>query len=124
MGSIQLILLCLFAVAYPVQLIDPSCNGIPNTQPIVRDDPVFVSSVPNGKRYVIGTGYNKINVVHVYGAPYDMGYALGKLMSADLLKLVPEYFDYLEKQIEDVIKIVPTVCSNEFDLQFSFYFIF
>lgn len=115
MIGIRVILVCLFAVVYPVQLMDPSCDGKYNTNPIVRDDPVFVSSVPNGKRFVVGTGYNKINIVHAYGTPYEMGYALGKMMSDDLHKLMPEYFDYLEKQIEDVLKIVPKVSPKEFN---------
>ena len=113
MTGIRLVLLGLLAVVYPVQLVDPSCNGQYNTHPIVRDDPVFVSSVPNGKRFVVGSGYNKINIVHAYGTPYEMGYAFGKMMSDDLKKLMPEYFDYLEKQIEDVLKILPKVCSKE-----------
>jgi len=110
MSSIRLSLVCLLAVIYPVQLVDPSCTGQYNTNPIIRDEPTFVSSVPNGKRFVVGTGYNKINIVHVYGgSPYDMGYALGKLMSKELQELIPLYFAYLDKTIEDAIKFVPPV---------------
>jgi hypothetical protein len=58
-------------------------------------------------------GYDKINIVHVYGnTPYDMGYALGKLMSEDFKKLVPEYFAYLDNHIETIIKILPPVMIN------------
>jgi len=74
---------------------------------IVRDEPTFVTSVPNGKRYVIGQGYDKINIAHVYGNPYDMGVALGTLMKVELNALVPEYFAYLDKTIEDTLKILP-----------------
>jgi hypothetical protein len=113
MGNVRVLLFCLFAVIYPVQLVDPSCTGKYNTNPIVQDEPTFISSVPNGKRYSIGSGYNKINILHVYGdTPYDMGYALGKMMSKELQELVPLYFDYLEKQIENIIKIVPTFISQ------------
>jgi len=108
MNSRSLILLCLIAIIYPVQLVDPSCKGKYNTNPIVRDEPTFVSSVPNGKRFVVGQGYDKINIVHVYGGtPYDMGFALGSLMSKELQELIPEYFAYLDKIIEDILKKVP-----------------
>jgi hypothetical protein len=89
MNSILLLLLCLFAVIYPVQLVNPSCTGKYNTNPIVRDEPTFVSSCPNGKRYVVGSGFNKINIVHVWGKPYDMGLAFGTLMKDDLQKILP-----------------------------------
>ncbi|CAF2999086.1 unnamed protein product [Rotaria socialis] len=108
MSSIHLSLFCLFAVIYPVHLLDPSCTGNYNTNPIIRDEPTFVSSVPNGKRFVVGTDYTKINIVHVYGGtPYDMGYALGSLMSKELNILIPEYFAYLDKTIEDELKKLP-----------------
>jgi hypothetical protein len=110
MNSIRLSLVCLFAVIYPVQLVNPSCKGKYNTNPIVRDEPTFVSSVPNGKRFVVGSGYDKINIVHVYGGtPYDMGYALGSLMKKELNEIIPEYFAYLDKTIEDALKKVPPV---------------
>jgi hypothetical protein len=110
MRRIHVVLFCFFAVIYPVYLVDPSCKGKLNTNEILREDPRFVSEVPNGKRFVVGQGYDKINVVHVYGnTPYDMGYAFGKLMSEDLKQLVPEYFAYLDTKVEDIIKIVPPV---------------
>ena len=110
MRNIHTVLFCLFIGIYPVYLVDPSCKGKLNTNEILREEPQFVSSVPNGKRFVVGKGYDKINIVHVYGnTPYDMGYAFGKLMSEDLKLLVPEYFAYLENKIEDIIKTLPPV---------------
>jgi hypothetical protein len=103
---------CIYLVALVsgVLLVDPSCKGQYNTNDIVRDEPTFVSSVPNGKRFVVGQGYDKINIVHVYGGtPYDMGYALGSLMSKEVQGLVPEYFAYLDKTIEDALKVLPPV---------------
>lgn len=110
MSGICLSLLCLFAVIYSAQLVDPNCKGKYNTNPIRRDEPTFVSSVPNGKRFVVGSGYDTIHVVHVYGgSPYDMGYALGKLMSKEMQALLPVYFAYLDATIEQAMKIVPKV---------------
>ncbi len=115
MYSNYILWVCILAVISRVQSVDPSCKGEYNTHDILRDEPRFVSSVPNGKRFVIGSGYDKINIVHVYGGtPYDMGYALGKLMSEDLQRLVPEYFAYLDNKVEDMIKKLPPVSTNIF----------
>jgi hypothetical protein len=108
-------LVCFFALIYPIYSVNPSCKGTLNTHEIVRDEPRLINSVPNGKHFVVGDDYDKINIVHVYGnTPYDMGYALGKLMSEDFKKLVPEYFDYLDNHIETIIKILPPVMINIF----------
>jgi hypothetical protein len=101
---------CLLTILYPIESIDPSCMGKVNTNTIVRDEPRLVNIVPNGKRYVVGQGYDQINIVHVYGGtPYDMGFAYGKLMSQDLKKEIPEFYDYIYKMAEIIIKIVPPV---------------
>ncbi|CAF0778411.1 unnamed protein product [Adineta steineri] len=108
MKSVNLLLFCLLAVIDTVQSVDPDCEGKYNTNPILRDEPTFVSSVPNGKRFVVGSGYDKINIVHLYGGtPYDMGLALGKLMDKELQAVIPEYYAYLEKNIEYILKKVP-----------------
>ena len=124
MNSIRLSLLCLFAVIYPVHLHNPICSGTHNINPILREEPTFVSSVPNGKRFVVGSGYDKIYIIHVYGGtPYDMGYALGSLMSKELKELLPEYMAYLDKTIEDALKKVPPVCIKEYVFDAFFFFI-
>jgi hypothetical protein len=110
MRRMHIVGLFLMAVVSRVQLVDPSCKGRYNTHEIVRDEPKFVSSVHNGKRFVVGQGYDKINIAHVYGdTPYDMGLALGQLMGEDLQRLVPEYFAYLEKHVEEILKKLPPV---------------
>ena len=123
MKSICFALFCLFAIISSVQLVNPSCKGSYNTNPIVQDEPTFISSVPNGKRFVVGSGYDKINIVHVYGGtPYDMGFAFGSLMKKELNELIPEYFAYLDKTIEDALKKVPEV--NKFFFIFFVLFLF
>jgi hypothetical protein len=113
MRNMHVELFCFFALIYPVYLVNPICNGTLNTHEIVRDEPRLINSIPNGKHFIVGDGYDKINIVHVYGnTPYDMGYALGKLMSEDFKKLVPEYFAYLDNHIETIIKILPPVMIN------------
>jgi hypothetical protein len=114
MNSTCFLLVCLLAAAYPIEVIGPICSGKVNTNAIMRDEPRLVSTVSNGKRYVVGQGYDQINIVQVYGGtPYDMGFALGKLMSREFKQGIPEYFDYLDKKIESIMKSVPVV-SVEF----------
>ena len=111
-------LIYFFALAYSV---DSSCKGELNTNEILRDEPRFVNSVPNGKHYVVGDGYDKINIVHLYGnTPYEMGYAMGKLMSKDLNQLVTEYFAYLVNHAEKWVKALPPV-KRKFSIK-NFYF--
>lgn len=115
MNGSGLLLLCLVARLSSVCLADSVCSGKVNTNPILREDPRFVSTVANGKRYVVGSGYDQINILHVYGGtPYDMGLALGKLMSKEISQLVPEYFNYLYEQVEQILKIVPPVSLTTF----------
>ncbi|CAF4652162.1 unnamed protein product, partial [Rotaria sp. Silwood2] len=113
MISKHVVLFYFFTLISLVTSVDPSCKGKINTNEILREQPRFVNSVPNGKRFIVGQGYDKINIVHVYGGtPYDMGYAFGQLMSEDLKQLVPEYFSYLENMIEDLIKQLPPLISK------------
>ncbi|CAF1008294.1 unnamed protein product [Rotaria sordida] len=108
MCSTVLLLLCLVVCLNSAYLADPICSGKVNTNPIIREEPRLVSTVSNGKRFTVGSGYDQINIVHVYGGtPYDMGFALGKLMSKELNQLIPEYFDYLYQEVEQILKIVP-----------------
>lgn len=106
----QLSLLCFFTLIYTSYSTNPSCKGVVNTHEIVRDEPRLVKSRVNAKHFLVGSGYDKINIVHVYGnTPYDMGYAMGKLMTEELHQVIPEYFAYLDTKVEQIIKILPPV---------------
>lgn len=110
MGSIAFLVLCSIAHLAIASVTNPACSGSLNTKAIVTEEPRLVNTVPNGKRFTVGEGYDQINIVHVYGGtPYDMGLAFGKLMSKELNELIPEYFKYLEAEVEQIIKILPPV---------------
>ena len=61
------------------------CNGSPdagdrtNDYPIYNGDLRFVKSVKNGVLYEAGPASNSFYVVHVYGSPYEMGFAQGQV---------------------------------------------
>jgi len=80
------------------------CNGDatpgpPNMHPIDTEPPRFVSSVPNGKHYTIGNGEDQIDVLHLFGTPYDWGKAHGQLMKDKLQKFYPQVQHYLETEL-------------------------
>ncbi|CAF1366387.1 unnamed protein product [Rotaria sp. Silwood1] len=89
MRSKLVILFCFIAIIYPVTLLDPCCKGKLNTNEILHEEPRFINSIRNGKPFVVGQDYEKINIVHVYGGtPYDVGYAFSQLMSEDFKQLL------------------------------------
>jgi len=72
--------------------------------PIGTEAPTFVASVPNGTLYTIGpAGPSQISIVHVWGSPYQMGYAHGLLMKDKCQDLINSVWTYLEEQVEEAI---------------------
>ena len=49
--------------------------------PIITEPPVFERQVQNAKLYWSDSGNNKISIVHVWGTPYEMGFAQGRKWS-------------------------------------------
>ncbi|KAF2071497.1 hypothetical protein CYY_007192 [Polysphondylium violaceum] len=81
---------------YGVQAV---CNGVPNVNGIWNDTLVFNSSVENGKLYTAGSLGNQVPVVHVYGTPYEMGYAQGLLLKTQIQYVYANIFKYFDKEI-------------------------
>lgn len=67
--------------------------------PIIEGDLTFVRQVKNGKLYVAGQGDEQIDVVHLWGSPFEMGVAHGLLQQDKLVKMVDSIWTYLENQI-------------------------
>ena len=66
-----------------------SCSGSPNTFPISVDAPILMNSTTNGKYFVQNSVSPPLAIVHVYGSPYEMGFAQGSLMKEQINILVP-----------------------------------
>lgn len=85
------------ALAYkPGAPVPASCSGTDNANPVWTAAPVFVSAVPNGKLYRAGTGNDTFNVLHLWGTPYEMGYAQGQLLKDDIQALPAAMYSYIE----------------------------
>ena len=46
-------------------------------------------------------------VLHVYGGAYDMGLAHGQLLKDQINKIIPAFYQHVEGEIEDAIKVLP-----------------
>ncbi|XP_077988524.1 protein dcd1A-like [Glandiceps talaboti] len=83
--------------------VKPDPHAKPNLNPIQTDSPVFVRQTKNAKLYTVGKGDDSFSVVHVWGSPYDMGYAHGTIMKEEATKFVNDVWKYLEDTIIDAI---------------------
>jgi len=81
----------------------PDPNAKPNFMPILSNPPTFVRSVPNGALYTAGSGDDSIPLVHLYGTPYEKGFAHGRLMKTEITTFFTQVWAYLEDQIERAI---------------------
>lgn len=85
------------------------CNGKPNpnaqsnTLPINTLPPVYVRSVKNGHLFTVGTGDYEVPVVHLYGTPYEMGFAHGSLQRVRMTTFINSVYDYIDDNIVDAI---------------------
>jgi len=89
--------------------------GEPNMYPILDGNGAmtFLKQVHNGKLYSVnvnndgGNTSSTFNVIHVWGNPYEMGFAQGTLMKDNLKDYINSVWLYFEAQVEEVINTVP-----------------
>ena len=73
--------------------------GPRNEHPIDSQPPVFVKSVPFGKKYTVGQGDDRRDLLHLWGTPYQNGLAMGQLLGPKLDAFITEVYHYTEGQI-------------------------
>eukprot|EP01128_Nolandella_sp_AFSM9_P000744 TRINITY_DN10873_c0_g1_i1.p1 TRINITY_DN10873_c0_g1~~TRINITY_DN10873_c0_g1_i1.p1 ORF type:complete len:468 (+),score=109.36 TRINITY_DN10873_c0_g1_i1:23-1405(+) len=101
----------------------PPVLGSPNTFPI--NDGVkmskLVASTPNGKLYAVSVPNNNattagtFHIAHLYGTPYQMGFAqaaLYKKAGMDLEVFMNKVWGYLETQVDEMIPTFPKFLQN------------
>lgn len=81
----------------------PGPNGAPNAMPILTGNPVFVRSIPNAALYTVGSGDDTLPVVHLWGTPYEKGFAHGTLMKEQMAGFLTATWAYLEAQVDQGI---------------------
>ncbi|WAR12323.1 DCD1A-like protein [Mya arenaria] len=103
MATLMVEILCLFLSVSVV--CGAECQGKPspdarqNLNPIFGGMPTFVRQVRNGKLYQAGISQDSFYVVHVWGTPYEMGYAQGELMKTETINFMNSVWKYLEDQV-------------------------
>jgi hypothetical protein len=109
--------LCLLA-ALSVLVVSSSaklpCNGTMNTHAVYISPPVLQSTVPNGKRYLAGNlaTNDTFYVVHLYGTPYDQGFAYGSLFKTEIPVGLKAFTDWIGSQLEAQLPFLPPALAN------------
>jgi hypothetical protein len=83
----------------------PDPNAQPNALPVYTAAPTLVASVQNGKLFSAGDvagGYN-FSLVHVFGSAYEMGFAQGQLLPAEVNFIATSVWKYMEDQVAENI---------------------
>lgn len=86
----------------------PKPDAKPNAYPILDADPVLMRTSTNGKAFQVGTGGDAYWMIHVYGTPYEMGFAHGTMMKAEAQSMVNQTMAYLQGQVEQALAGLPT----------------
>jgi hypothetical protein len=73
----------------------PSPTAPTNPQPVTIPQPYFVSAVANGSLWEVQVDDQVIPILHLYGTPYQKGYAHGQLMQAPMTSFIGELMSYL-----------------------------
>jgi hypothetical protein len=83
----------------------PDPNAKPNLNAVIQGTPTFVRSVPNGQLWTVGDAAQNITVpiVHLFGTPYQKGFARGTLMKQQIQGLGKAVWAYLEEQVEEAL---------------------
>lgn len=85
------------------------CNGVPaegertNDFPIQAPGMTLMKTVKNGLLYEAGPSNARFPIVHVWGTPYEMGYAQGQLVGERLSEFVHGTFDYILSEALDAL---------------------
>lgn len=85
----------------------PNPAAQPNTIPIWQGNPTFLNSTDNGKLFIVGQGNDTVQILHVYGTAYQMGFAHGSLLKEQLNQFMPTLWAYLESQVTSIMTKVP-----------------
>lgn len=101
MRSLFLTLLIL-GLSYNFIQAQTNCHGSLPTQGIYTGAPVLVNQTTNGKLYTVGGSENPLNILHVYGTPYEMGLATGQLLKKNILSMYSQFFSFMESEADPV----------------------
>merc|ERR1719424_461569 len=79
----------------------PDPNALQNMNAVIDTAPVLIKQVKHAKLYSVGgnpSDADSIPLVHLWGTPYEMGYAHGVVSNASATALINNMWDYLVEQ--------------------------
>lgn len=81
----------------------PDPNAKINMNTIIEANPRFIRSVPNGALFHIGEGDDSLPLTHLWGTPYQKGFARGQLHQKDLPKFMDGVWSFLESEVSNAL---------------------
>jgi len=83
--------------------------------PIITQQPVLVNSTANGQLFMINEITPPLRVLHVYGTPYQMGYANGFLLKDQINDLFDEFYVWLDDIVNQNLHTLPKFIQDFID---------
>ena len=86
-------------------------NSVPNTNGYAEANYQFVSEVTNGKLYLAGPPSQQLYLLHLYGTPYDIGYAHGELLKDVIQQFYIDTWEYIISELPGGKIIYPSLAN-------------
>jgi len=77
----------------------PDPNAQPNNYGYTTADLQLINTVDHGKAYLAGPTDQQFYVLHLYGSPYEMGYAHGQLLKDVVIQFVDQVWEYITDEM-------------------------
>jgi isopenicillin-N N-acyltransferase-like protein len=97
----RLLLAFVVVLALVASAFGAYCSGKPDegervsAYPIFDGDVTFVKEVKNAKLFTAGPPGHEFSIVHLWGTPYEVGYAQGLLQKEKVVQFVTKTWGYL-----------------------------
>ena len=75
----------------------PDEDAKENDKITIANEPTFERAVPNGVKYHIQASPYTVPIIHLWGSPYEMGFAHGELMKAETTGFANDVLKYVQR---------------------------
>lgn len=77
----------------------PDPNAPQNLYGYSIANPKLIGTVQNGKAYLVGPTEQEFYLLHLYGSPYQMGYAQGELIKDVIIEFMDQVWEYITDEM-------------------------
>ena len=100
MLSFTLVIASLLTISYSAYCHGkPDPNAQPNNYGYSSANPQLIGTVENGKAYLVGPQDQQFYLLHLYGSPYQMGYAQGELLKDVVIEFMDQVWEYITDEM-------------------------